>query len=307
MNKKDMIDTVKNVLDNFIKINSRDKILLVKDKEKDSITEVFIEELKDRNSVFKEVRITADRGHSSPIPEIAAELMWADVTIAPTTKSITHCPETKRAEEKGSRIVTMPDITEEIFLKINKADFKEIYESCEKILKQVKNADKISVNSENGTNINFSVKGRIWEGDEAEEGKGFVKNLPTGEVFCAPIEDSANGIIFIENWRNKIKPDSNAWIKIKKGKIVEWSPGAESFIKDQSVENGLIIAEFGIGVNKEHKSLIGNTLHDEKIHGSVHIAFGNNVSFGGKNKSKVHEDLIIMNPKVLVDGKQLKW
>ena len=68
-----MIDTVKNVLDNFIKINSRDKILLVKDKEKDSITEVFIEELKDRNSVFKEVRITADRGHSSPIPEIAAE------------------------------------------------------------------------------------------------------------------------------------------------------------------------------------------------------------------------------------------
>lgn len=307
MVNKEMFETAENILDNFLHMTPGENVLFVDDGFNKDIISSFKDICNGRNVNFKEVSITSNRGHSSAIPEIEKDLLWADVVIAPTSKSITHSSETKKAEAKGARIVTMPAITNELFLKINQSNFKEIYGLCKKILKQVEDKDKVRITSKNGTDISFSIKDRPWEGDEAEEGKGFVKNLPTGEVFCAPVENSANGIIFIENWRNIIKKEDRAWIKIKDGKIIEWNTGAEPFIKEQTVENGLIIAEFGIGVNKEHKNLIGNTLHDEKIYGSVHIAFGNNVSFGGKNKSNVHEDLIIMNPKVLIDGKELKW
>jgi len=302
-----MLPTVKNILDNFIKLKSKDKVLLIKDRIDNIFIEVFVEELKDRKIVFKEVLITENRNHSSPIPEVIEELSWADVVIAPTTKSVTHSPEIKDAKERGARIVTMPGITEEVFLKINKVDFEDIYKSCKKILKQVINRDRVEITSKNGTDISFSVKGRQWQGSEIEEGKGFARNLPVGEVYCAPVEDSASGTIFIERFENLIMPRDKAWVKVKNGKITKWNSGAEPFIKQQSVDNGLIIGEFGIGLNKEHKTLMGNTLHDEKIHGSVHIAFGNNTGFGGKNKSSVHEDLIIMSPTVLIDGKNLKW
>ena len=302
-----MLETAENILYNFLYVKNGENLLFVSDGANKNIIDSFKEVLNKKDMAFKEVKITSNRGNSSPIPEIEKELLWANVVIAPTSKSITWSSETQEAAKNGARIVTMPAITNEIFLKINKADFKEIYDLCELILKQVKGKDKIKITSKNGTDISFSIKNRIWEGDEAEEGKGFVKNLPTGEVYCAPLEISANGIIFIENWKNIIKKEDNAWIKIKDGKVIEWNAGAEPFIKAQSVENGLIIGEFGIGVNKEHKFLRGNILHDEKIYGSVHIAFGNNVSFGGNNKSNVHEDLIIMNPNVLIDGKELKW
>lgn len=306
-NDKNMKATAENILDTFVKVKNTDNILLVKDEKDNIFTKLFAEVLKDRGLLFKEVLITKNRPSSSPIPEILKELMWADVVIAPTIKSITHSPEVRKAEKKGTRTVTMPGMTKDVFLKINKVNFSEIYKLSEKVLKQVEDKDKILIESKNGTNISFSIKNRLWEGYRFKKGEGFTKNLPIGEVFCAPIENSANGIIFIERWKNYIKPKNKAWIRIENGKIVEWNIGAEPYINNQSVDNGLIIGEFGIGLNKEHKLLIGNTLHDEKIYGSVHVAFGNNISFGGKNKSTVHEDLIIMNPEVLIDGKKLKF
>ena len=89
------------------------------------------------------------------------------------------------------------------------------------------------------------------------------------------------------------------------GQCLPGSP--QTFIELQQVENGFVLAEFGIGTNKSHAKPIGNILHDEKIFGTIHLAFGNNVSFGGKNKSSVHNDIILINPTVLIDGKKLEW
>jgi leucyl aminopeptidase (aminopeptidase T) len=48
-------------------------------------------------------------------------------------------------------------------------------------------------------------------------------------------------------------------------------------------------------------------LHDEKIYGTCHIAFGNNISFGGRNKSEIHTDIILIKPTIMVDGTKLEW
>lgn len=64
-------------------------------------------------------------------------------------------------------------------------------------------------------------------------------------------------------------------------------------------ENGTI-AELGIGTN-ECALLTGNILEDEKIYGTVHIAFGTNASFGGATTADCHLDGIIVNPTLYLD------
>ena len=67
-------------------------------------------------------------------------------------------------------------------------------------------------------------------------------------------------------------------------------------------ENAYVIAELGIGTNEATK-LIGVSLEDEKMLGTVHVAIGRNTGLGGVNMSKIHLDFIITNPTFKVDGK----
>ena len=64
------------------------------------------------------------------------------------------------------------------------------------------------------------------------------------------------------------------------------------------------VAEFGVGTNDAAR-IIGNILEDEKVMGTIHIAFGNNVSMGGSVNVPIHLDGIVLSPSVEVDGKPL--
>lgn len=62
--------------------------------------------------------------------------------------------------------------------------------------------------------------------------------------------------------------------------------------------------ELGIGTNKA-AILNGIILEDEKVYGTVHIAFGTNTSFGGTNKADCHMDGIILKPTLYLDGRKI--
>ena len=65
----------------------------------------------------------------------------------------------------------------------------------------LKNAKKLRVLSENGTNVEFSVEGREWYKDDGWlSEKGSLGNLPAGEVFVAPLEESVNGLIVFDSF-----------------------------------------------------------------------------------------------------------
>jgi len=294
------------ILFDFLEVRKNTKVLLINDHAQNPVLEAFKSVLDKEKIPFAEAKLKEDRQNSEPIPDILSQMVKAKIIIAPTKKSITHSPETKIAADKGAKIITLPGITEDIFLKIGEANFDEIWKENNKIAKQLRGKNKVQVTTPSGTNLTFSIKKRELHGLKPKN-KGFVMNLPMGEVYCAPIEETMDGDIFIDYFKEFIKPENKAWIKIENGRISEWNPTAQPFIDAQRAENGLIVAEFGIGTNKSHKSPIGNILHDEKIFGTIHIAFGNNVSFGGKNKSPVHNDLILVKPTVLIDGKKLEW
>ena len=65
-----------------------------------------------------------------------------------------------------------------------------------------------------------------------------------------------------------------------------------------------LVAEFGIGTNDTAR-LKGCTLEDEKVLGTVHLAIGNNISFGGKNDVSIHLDGVVYNATVVIDGRKI--
>ncbi len=66
-------------------------------------------------------------------------------------------------------------------------------------------------------------------------------------------------------------------------------------------EDGTNVAELGIGTNDSAR-LTGNILEDEKILGTIHVAFGDNHSFGGNIRVPSHQDGVVMAPTVTIDG-----
>ena len=123
-------------------------------------------------------------------------------------------------------------------------------------------------------------------------------------AYIAPKEDGCDGETLIDGSMvgvgTLVEP---LHVTVKDGQLQKITGiGSEKLeILFTKPENG-IVAELGIGTN-EKALLCGNTLEDEKVYGTVHIAFGTNTSFGGKNKADCHMDGIILKPTLYLDGK----
>jgi len=159
-----------------------------------------------------------------------------------------------------------------------------------------------------GTDLAFSIDKRhigVEVGtleDCFASGKECEVEVPGGEVYVAPIETSANGVLAVEEFRDyKIK---NLKLHFSEGKIVSFKAekGNDVFadLLDKAEGDKDRIAEFGIGINYGMK-LTGYRTYDEKALGTVHIAIGNNVHLGGINKASIHWDFVLRNPCIEVD------
>ena len=60
------------------------------------------------------------------------------------------------------------------------------------------------------------------------------------------------------------------------------------------------MAELGIGTN-EGATIIGDTLNDEKVLGTTHIALGDNINYGGRVDSDLHLDCVLTNASLYLD------
>ena len=130
-------------------------------------------------------------------------------------------------------------------------------------------------------------------------------DIPCGEIFIAPIEESAEGKILIPQVILEREKFSNVLLEFKAGKLVNCSSNKLlEFIKQFPGDKD-VIAEFGIGLNENIKELVGCTVIDEKCIGTAHIAIGMNNMFGGKNSSQLHLDFIFQPVKIEVDGELL--
>ncbi|MFW5748695.1 MAG: aminopeptidase [Chloroflexota bacterium] len=123
------------------------------------------------------------------------------------------------------------------------------------------------------------------------------RNMPDGEIFTGPVEDSVNGWVrftypSIVNGRAV----SGIELTFKDGKVVEASAEQNEdllFAQLDTDSGSRYLGEFAIGTNFGINRFTGNILFDEKIGGSIHMAIGASYpDTGGKNQSAVHWDMI---------------
>ena len=169
------------------------------------------------------------------------------------------------------------------------------------IARIVNKAEAVEIKTPNGTSISFSKKGRKAESDTGIlTAPGAFGNLPAGEVYLAPVEGTANGRLVLEFAPTR-QLKSPVALTVKNGFVKEVSGDEEyaGYLREklsERIENANI-AELGIGTNDMAKRP-DNILESEKILGTIHIALGDNSSFGGNVSTQFHQDFVFFMPTV---------
>jgi leucyl aminopeptidase (aminopeptidase T) len=192
-----------------------------------------------------------------------------------------------------------------------KADYSKIAERTYKVSEILDKGKIARITTPLGTDLEMSIEGIVpisSTGLIDQPGKG--GNLPSGESFLMPVEGSSNGVAYIDGSLAGIGKITDLPVKvtIRDGYAVDFQGGEQASLLQQQLEplgkEARNIAELGIGTNHEAR-ITGMILEDEKVMGTVHIAFGNNISMGGTVSVGIHIDGVIQNPTVYIDSFKL--
>lgn len=210
-----------------------------------------------------------------------------------------------------ARYASMPLFDEGMITGAMTADWKQVARKTIRLAGLMNGADMAYVTSPNGTSISFSMKGREVKPDTGILTEpGAFGNLPAGEAYLAPLEGTAEGILILE-WAPTGKLAEPVSLYVKGGRVVEVAGRGElaSDLTKRIKENPLIgnIAELGVGTN-DKATRPDNILETEKILGTVHMALGDNSSFGGEVSVPFHQDFIFFRPnlEVFKDGQKIE-
>lgn len=143
-----------------------------------------------------------------------------------------------------------------------------------------------------GTDLRLSIAGR-----RGRVGEGYG-NMPGGEIFYSPVEDSAEGTVAFGDypmvWDGEEVEDVH--LRFAGGRVVDASArrGEELLLRTLETDDGArALGELGLGHNPRIRHFTRNILFDEKMEGTIHLALGSGFpSIGGRNVSSIHWDLI---------------
>ena len=181
----------------------------------------------------------------------------------------------------------------------------ELSHRQQRLIDRLAGVREIRIEAE-GTDLTLRVDGRTWINSDGR------RNMPSGEVFTGPIEDSANGTIRFTIPSNREVEVEDVVLRLRDGEVVEASARrGEAYLRAALATDAgaRSVGELGIGTNPGIDRPTGSTLLDEKIAGTIHIALGRSYpETGGKNSSALHWDLICDlrdGGRISADGEQL--
>jgi len=178
-----------------------------------------------------------------------------------------------------------------------------VKEKQQKYVDALDGHDQVELKGPN-VDLQLSIKGRTWINSFGGH------NMPSGEVFTGPVENSVNGWVrfnYPTMYQGRIL--EGVELHFEDGKVVKESAAKnEDFLKEMlaSDEGARYVGEFAIGLNDEINRFTGFILLDEKIGGSFHMALGRGYpETGNKNESSIHWDMICdmrEDAEIRVDG-----
>jgi aminopeptidase len=170
------------------------------------------------------------------------------------------------------------------------AAWGELREFQARLIERLAPAREIRIEAP-GTDLTLNVEGRTWINSDGK------RNMPSGEVFTGPHEDSAEGVIrytIPTSPRGVVVEDVT--LEFREGKVVAAKAERGDAYLQATLEadaGARFLGELGIGTNFGIDRSIGSILFDEKIGGTCHLALGRSYpETGGTNESVVHWDMI---------------
>ncbi|MBN2111487.1 aminopeptidase [Candidatus Woesearchaeota archaeon] len=301
------------VLKKCMKLKENESCLIVTDENKLKIANAFLSEAGKITKKVKLVQIPVGKvSGEEPPAHVAEQMKEHDVVLMPMTKSLSWTKARKDACAAGARIASMPSITEDIMERTLDIAYEDMKKTTVGLARELGMAQEIEITTPAGTELRLSTKNRKWEGLDSGiyDKPGRWGNLPSGEVFIAPVEGTANGTAVIDASMAGVgKLERPITVAIKDGFAVDFKGGKEAkklktMLEKIGSRKAFNIAELGIGTNYKAK-VTGIVLEDEKVKGTCHIAFGSNALFGGAVDVPIHVDGVMKKPTIRADGKIL--
>jgi leucyl aminopeptidase (aminopeptidase T) len=243
---------------------------------------------------------------AEPPPPLAAAMAGSDVFVAPTTKSLSHTIARKQANEAGARGATLPGATAEMLSRVMAVDFDSLRARSRRLAEMLDDATEARVTCGLGSDLRLDLSGRTGVADDGDLTRsGAFGNLPCGEGFIAPL--GGEGRLVVSSLAALGLPTAPVTLTVNSGHLTGASgdDGARFLeLLTAHGEDGTNLAELGVGTN-DRATLTGNVLEDEKILGSVHVAFGASAAFGGSVSVPVHLDCVVLDATVELDGRRV--
>ena len=306
----DIENAVRTALVDCMAITRGEDVLVVTDPAKRAIAEAIVATARELDAEVVLMEMSERESHGSEPPRaVAAAMLACDALLAPTSKSLSHTKARKDASDNGARVATMPDISEEMLVRTMSADYRAVKQRSDAVAKLLTDGKEVHISSSQGTDVVFSIEGRKGLSDDGHiANPGSFGNLPAGEGFIAPVEGRTNGRLVFDGSVWPIgRLETPLTVDVVDGYATSFSgPAGEQFrsILDKHGHEAFAVAELGIGTN-EAATLTGNVLEDEKIIGTIHVAFGDNHSFGGTIRVSSHQDGVVLQPTADIDGTRL--
>jgi aminopeptidase len=185
-----------------------------------------------------------------------------------------------------------------------KKSWLQVRKDQQKVTDYLNNSKRVQYKGP-GTDISFSCEGRIWMNSDGQT------NMPSGEVYTAPVEDSVNGVVSFSYpaiYMGREVKDVRLWVK--DGYVEKWeaSMGGEFLDEIFELPGARRFGEAAIGTNYNIQKITRNILFDEKIGGSIHMAIGQSYKqCNGENESSIHWDMItsMMEGEIIADGEKI--
>jgi len=273
-------------------------VLVVTDERTRSVGEALVA-VSRRHAGTTSMLLIEDIGQNGAEPpsSTAGAMAAADVVLAPTAHSLTHTDARRKACNAGARVATLPGITEQVFTGAMRADYEEIARKCRLLMSKLRSTERVRVTAPNGTDLSVDVRFNDWHADTGMiHEPGAFGNLPAGEVSGPGLH--ATGTLVIDS--DYFCPPGTE-IEINHGSGVSISdPGCRLGEAFEEIDQARNVAELGIGTNPE-ATLVGNLLQDEKVMGTCHLAFGNDLSYGGSHDTEIHWDNVVEDPTIRFD------
>jgi aminopeptidase len=285
-----------------------DQVLVVTDETMREIGRAFAQAAGDHGCGVRIYALPADR---RPLTDPPAEMieMLAGITVVINVfqamgeetpfrmKWIFAIEATKRI-----RLGHAPGLTEAMMTEgPMSVDYAAMARQARALIEGFRDAVSVRITAPGGTDVTLVIEDRAFLSDvksTVEAGS----NLPCGEIYCAPVETAADGVLVIDGSIGDVgRVTEPLRITLVAGRIVKLECADAKLLARIEELTGLdkearVIGELGIGLNPGAK-LTGNLLEDEKAFRTAHIAFGNNAEFpGGRNRSQTHRDFLFYRP-----------